>query len=77
MAEMTHAQARAEFEREILQLRNMTVSRRCARLLGTIDREGGVITDRDMRRLYGHIDGADQRLVAFAVDMLLSEQQPD
>lgn len=70
---MTHTQARADFEREILQLRDPAIARRCARLLASIASRGGVITARDMQRLYGHIDGLDQRMAAFAVDVLQSE----
>ena len=64
---MNQAEARAAFEAEILQLRDPAVSRRCAQLLQAITRGGGVVTARDMKRLYGHLD-PEQQVVAFVVD---------
>src|SRR5699024_7134353 len=68
---MSADDARARFEELIPQIRNQEIVDECAMLLVAIVRKGGVITERDWQRLYGHLDTFEAQMTALTRDVLL------
>lgn len=63
----TKAQAaRDRFEALILTLRDDKVSRQCVGALMELMQHGGIVTERDYRRLYGHLEPGQWALAFMA-----------